>query len=86
MDDGYTAEFSDRTTIGDGMLFLCLDNSPALKLLGDNWGPEAEKKVRESTYGCINLLLDFDEPIELKDDLEIAATTKLNLQPVVLFR
>jgi hypothetical protein len=84
MEDGYTAEFSDRTTIGDGMLFLCLDNSPALKLLGDNWGPEAEKKVRESTYGCINLLLDFDEPIELKDDLEIAATTKLNLQPVVL--
>jgi hypothetical protein len=84
MEDGYTAEFSDRTTIGDGMLFLCLDNSPALKLLGDNWGPDAEKKVRESTYGCINLLLDFDEPIELKDDLEIAATTKLNLQPVVL--
>jgi hypothetical protein len=84
MDDGYTAEFSDRTKIGDGMLFLCLDNSPALKLLGDNWGPEAEKKVRDSTYGCINLLFDFDEPIELGDDLEIAATTKLNLQPVVL--
>jgi hypothetical protein len=84
MEDGYTAEFSDRTKIGDGMLFLCLDNSPALKLLGDNWGSDAEKKVRESTYGCINLLLDFDEPIELGDDLEIAATTKLNLQPVVL--
>ena len=84
MEDGYTAEFSDRTKIGDGMLFLCLDNSPAIKLLGDNWGPDAEKKVRESTYGCINVLFDFDEPIELKDDLEIAATTKLNLQPVVL--
>lgn len=83
-EDGYTAEFSDRTKIGDGMLFLCLDNSPAIKLLGDNWGPDAEKKVRDSTYGCINVLLDFDEPVELGDDLEIAATTKLNLQPVVL--
>ena len=83
-EDGYAAEFSDRTKIGDGLLFLCLDNSPALKFLGDNWGPDAEKKVRESTYGCINVLLDFDEPVNLGDDLEIAATTRWNLQPVVL--
>jgi len=83
-EDGYEAEFSDRTKIGDGLLFLCLDNSPALKFLGDNWGPDAEKKVRESTYGCINVLLDFDEPVKLGDDLEIAATTRWNLQPVVL--
>lgn len=84
MEDGYTADFSDRTKIGDGILFLCLDNSPAYKLLGDNWGPDAEKKVRDSTYGAINILFDFDEPVELKSDLEIAATTKLKLQPVVL--
>lgn len=84
MADGYTADFSDRTKIGDGILFLCLDNSPAYKLLGDNWGPDAEKKVRDSTYGAINILFDFDEPVELKSDLEIAATTKLKLQPVVL--
>ena len=84
LEDGYNAEFTDETTIDDGMLFLCLDNSPALKFLGDNWGPDAEKKVRESTYGAINILFDFDESVELGDDLEIAATTKLNLQPVVL--
>jgi hypothetical protein len=84
MEDGYTADFSDRTKIGDGILFLCLDNSPAFKLLGDNWGPDAEKKVRDSTYGAINILFDFDEPVELKTDLEIAANTKLKLQPVVL--
>jgi len=83
-EDGYKAEFSDRTTIGDGMLFLCLDNSPALKFLGDNWEPDAEKKVRESAYGCINVLLDFDEPVTLNYDLEIAAKTRWNLQPVVL--
>ena len=84
MEDGYTADFADRTKIGDGMLFLCLDNSPAFKLLGDNWGPDAEKKVRDSTYGAITILFDFDEPVELKTDLEIVANTKLKLQPVVL--
>lgn len=82
--NGFKAVFGDETQIEDGMLFLCLDNSPALKFLGDNWGPDAEKKVRESTYGCINVLFDFDEPVELADDLKIAATTRLNLQPVVL--
>ena len=81
---GFKADFVDETQIDDGMLFLCLDNSPALKFLGDNWGPDAEKKVRESTYGAINVLFDFDEPVKLGDDLEIAASTPWNLQPVVL--
>jgi hypothetical protein len=83
-DDTYVARFSDGKTIEDGMMFLCLDNSPALKLLGDNWGPDGDKKVRESTYGAINVLLDYDDPVRLKSDLEIAATTKWNLQPKVL--
>ena len=82
--NGFKADFVDETQIDEGLLFLCLDNSPALKFLGDNWGPDAEKKVRESAYGCINVLFDFDEPVELGDDLEIAASTKWNLQPVVL--
>ena len=84
LEDGYTAEFSDTTTISDGMLFLCLDNSPAIKFLGDNWGPDALKKVQGSTYGAINILLDFDEPVEIKDEIEILMSTKLKLQPVVL--
>lgn len=83
-EDGYKATFSNATTLEDGMLFLCLDNSPAIKLLGDNWGLDGEKKVRESTYGCINILLDFDEPIKIKDEVEIITSTKLRLQPVVL--
>lgn len=83
-ENGYKAEFTDETVIDDGLLFLCLDNSPALKFLGDNWGPDAEKKVKESTYGCINILFDFDEPIEIRDEIEIATSTKLKLQPVVL--
>jgi hypothetical protein len=84
LDDGYEATFSDERIINDGYLFLCLDNSPALKFLGDNWGPDADKKVRESTYGAINILLDYDEPQILKSDIEIAATTEWNLQPKVL--
>lgn len=83
-EDGYKAEFVDGTTFGNGMLFLCLDNSPALNFLGTNWGPEADKKVRESTYGCINVILDFDEEVKLDNDLKIISNTKWNLQPVVL--
>src|SRR6056300_2098815 len=57
-DDTFVARFSDGTEITEDMLFLCLDNSPALKFLGKNWGPTADSKVRDSTYGAINILLD----------------------------
>lgn len=83
-EDTFEATFKDGEMINDGLLFLCVDNSPALKFLGDNWGPDADKKVRSSTYGCINVLLDYDTPIKLGDDLEIAANTEWDLQPVVL--
>src|SRR6056300_410936 len=80
----YAARFSNGKTIDDGMLFLCLDNSPALNFLIENWGPDADKKVRESTYGAINVLLDYEDPIEIQSDLEIATKTRWNLQPKVL--
>ena len=83
-EDSYEAQFSNGEIIDDGMLFLCLDNSPALKLLGDNWGSDADKKVRESTYGAINILIDYENPLKLKSDLEIATSTEWNLQPKVL--
>lgn len=82
--DDFVATFSDERIVDDGMLFLCLDNSPAIKLLGDNWGPDALKKVQESTYGAINVLIDYEEAPEIKTDLEIATQTKWNLQPKVL--
>lgn len=83
-EDNYVATFSNETILNDGMLFLCMDNSPALKLLGDNWGPDAEKKVRESTYGAINVIIEYVEPVELKTDIEIASQTRWKLQPKVL--
>jgi hypothetical protein len=83
-EDGYRATFNDDQYISDGMLFLCLDNSPALKFLGNNWGPDADKKLRASTYGAINVLLEYDAPIEIKTDIEFASSTRWRLQPKVL--
>ena len=80
----FMATLSNELVIKDGLLVLCIDNSPALKLIGDNWGPDADKKLRASTYGAINVILDYDTPITIKTDLEISMTTKWNLQPKVL--
>ena len=84
LEDGYEAMFRDGVSINDGLLVLCVDNSKALELVEDNWGEDVTKKIGPSTYGCINVLLDYDEPIELKSDLEIAMNTRPTLQPVVL--
>jgi len=83
--DGYEATFTNKTKIKDGLLVLCIDNSKALQLVGENWGKDTLKKIGPSTYGCINVLLDYDEPIRLpKTDLEYAMETTFNIQPVVL--
>ena len=83
--DGYEASFTNKTKIKDGLLVLCIDNSKALQLVGENWGKDTLKKIGPSTYGCINILLDYDEPIRLpKTDLEYTMETEFNLQPVVL--
>jgi hypothetical protein len=83
--DGYEATFRNKTKIKDGLLVLCIDNSKALQLIGENWGKDTPKKIGPSTYGCINVLLDYDQEIRLpKSDLEYAIETEFNLQPVVL--
>lgn len=83
--DGYEATFTNKTKIKDGLLVLCIDHNKALQLIGNNWGKDAHKKISTSEYGCITILLDYDEPIRLhKSDLEYAMETEFNLQPVVL--
>jgi len=83
--DGYEATFTNKTKIKDDLLVLCIDNSKALQLVGENWGKDTLKKIGPSTYGCINVLLDYDQEIRLpKSDLEYAIETEFNLQPVVL--
>ena len=84
LEDGYEAKFRDGVTINDGLLVLCVDNSKALQLVGENWGEDITKKIGPSTYGCINVLLDYDEPIRIRSDLEFGMETPLRLQPVVL--
>lgn len=85
-EDNFVATFSDGKIIDDGMLFLCLDNKPAINFLGDNWGPDAKTKVKMGTYECINVLIDYKEkPPYIKTDLEIATETKWKLQPKLLF-
>ena len=83
-EDGYEATFTDGVKINDGLLVVCVDNSKALELVGDNWGEDVSKKIGPSTYGCINVLLDYDEPVTLPSDLEFGMNTELRLQPVVL--
>jgi hypothetical protein len=78
-EDGYEASFSDGTSVSDGMLFLCIDNSPALKLIGDNWGPLAAKKIRSATYGSICVLVDYDEFVPAGEELETLTSTRWNI-------
>ena len=83
--DRYEASFTNKTKIKDGLLVLCIDNSEALQLVDENWGKDTSKKIGPSTYGCINVLLDYDEQIRLpKSDLEYTMETEFSLQPVVL--
>ena len=84
-EDSYTAKMSTGETLSRDLLVLCLDHSPAIKFVKDNWGPDAVEKLTRTTYGCINVLLDYPEGAPpLKDDLELAATTPWKLQPRVL--
>ena len=48
--------------------YVRMDNSPAFKLMGDNWGSDLVKNVRDSTYGAINVLLDYEEVPDIKSD------------------
>ena len=84
--DGYRATFDDDTFIEDGLLVLCVDSGHALNLIKNNWGPAAHKKISSSVYKAINILIDYEDPIELSmSDLETAMNkSPLRLQPIVL--
>ena len=63
-DDAFIAHFDEGDPVKDGLLVLCVDHSPALDLIKDNWGARADKKIRSSTYGCINVLLEYDRAVD----------------------
>jgi hypothetical protein len=79
-DGGYVGTFEDGSVINDGMLVMCVDNSSALKLIGDNW-QGARDKMFNSTYGSLTLMLDYDTPTILPKEHYVAMNTKWNLIP-----
>lgn len=82
---GHMKFSGDREVKDADLVVLCLDNSPAMKFLGTNWGVNSEMQLRESTYGAINVLLDFEDGApEIEEDLLVAMRTPWNLQPKVL--
>ena len=83
-DDGFTAKFGNGEVIEDGLLVLCLDNDPAVKFVKDNWGKGAVEKIAPSTYGAINVILEYEEEITIASDLQYLIDTELRIQPVVL--
>lgn len=84
LDNGFAAQFKSGMVIKDGFLILCVDNSPAAQLIKDNWGEDAMDKIKPSTYGAINVMLEYEEEMDIPSDLQYAMDTELNLQPVVL--
>lgn len=65
-DDAFIAHFDGGAPVkeDDGLLVLCVDHSPALDLIKDNWGKRADTKIRSSTYGCINVLFEYDRVVD----------------------
>jgi hypothetical protein len=62
--EGFIAHFDEGEPLKEGLLVLCVDHSPALDLIKNNWGPTADKKIRSSTYGCINVLLEYEKEVD----------------------
>ena len=83
-ENGFTAYFENGEVIEDGLLVLCLDNSPAMKFVKDNWGENAVDRIGPSTYGAINVILEYEEEIAIASDLQYIIDTELHIQPIVL--
>ena len=81
--DGFTATFSNGEEVSDGLLVLCVDHNAAPGIIKDNWGPIHEN-LKESAYDCINVLLDYDEPVELVDPLKLGMRSEWTILPEVL--
>ena len=82
--DGFEAVLSDDSVLTDDLLILCLDNFPASSFVQNNWGPSARDTLLSSAYTCLHVLFEYDEPIELKNELELAIKSPWNILTSVL--
>ena len=79
--DGTTfhAYFSEEPT-EDGILVLCPDAVPAKKLIGDNWGPEADAILTKGAYESVTIMLYYDKELpEIPSGLNISMNTELHM-------
>lgn len=81
--DGFKARFADGTEVDDGLLVLCVDHNAAPRLIKDNWGP-VHARLTSSAYECINVLFDFEEPVELKNALRLGMDSEWTVLPEML--
>ena len=82
--DGFEAVFSNEMIATDDLLILCVDNYPASKMVGSNWGPLAKENILFSSYTCLHVMLDYDREIKIHQELETAINTRWNILASVL--
>ena len=82
-DDGFIARFSNSMVVEDGILVMCIDHNAAPSLIKDNWGPVHDTLI-SSAYECINVLMDYDEPIKIKGSLELGMESEWTILPEML--
>lgn len=77
--DTFKAYFSEEP-IEDGILVLCLDATPATKLIGDNWGPDAKDILTKGTYESVTVMLYFNSELpQMPSGLIISMNTELKM-------
>ena len=64
-DGTYEVSIGNEMRISGGLLVICIDPGPAMRLVKDNWGPGTRKILADSIYGSISLILEYDSPIDL---------------------
>ena len=69
---------SDETLTGN-LLILAVDHGPAKWLVGDNWGADAFYKLKTTQYQCVTLLIEYEEPIEVKSEFNYVIETPWNM-------
>ena len=81
---GFIANFDKHPPVTDGLLVLCVDHAPARHLVKDNWGDDAVDVLKGSTYGALNVLLDYASPVEYINMYEATMGTRWKIIPSVL--
>tara|TARA_R110002074_G_C12538278_1_gene665486 strand:- start:1582 stop:2964 length:1383 start_codon:yes stop_codon:yes gene_type:complete len=78
-EDSFKATLSDGKVIDSGEMIICIESSSAANLLKDNWGPDAKKLVKFPTYTSINVIYEFDKPLDVPDTMTTVMNTKWNI-------